>query len=115
MATGSIVADAKALAELLDAAGIPATHDPSRALALGVCVLVPPPVIDYTTSSNLYRLACLTDKPIGSLAALVDLDDLVQKLRDNEHVYPERAEPSAYALTAGEKPRPAYIVTITHP
>lgn len=113
---GSIVEHAAGLAELLNAAGIKATHDPARAAALGVCVLVPPPVIDYSARTNVYRLACLTDKPAGSLAALVDLDGLVQQLADHPGaIYPERAEPASYVLAVGEKPRPAYIVTITHP
>ncbi len=111
---GSIVAHAKALAELIAAGGIPATHDPARANTLGRCVLVPPPSIDYSTGANVYRLACLSDKPAGSLDALRDLDGLVQALYAHEHVYPETAEPSSYVLTANGKPRPAYIVTITH-
>lgn len=111
----SIVAHAKALAELIAEAGIPATHDPARADVLGRCVLVPPPSIDYVTSANVYRLACLTDKPVGSLDALRDLDGLVQELQEHPHVFPERAEPSSYVLTSGGKARPAYIVTITHP
>lgn len=111
----SIVAHAKALAELIASAGVPATHDPARAASLGRCVLVPPPTVDYVTAANVYRLACLTDKPAGSLDALRDLDQLVQALHEHPHVYPERAEPAGYVLTANEKPRPAYIVTITHP
>lgn len=108
-----IVTDAQGVADKLIAAGIVATIDPARAAALGVCVLVPPPVIDYTNLSTVYRLACLSNRPAGTLEALEQLDGLVQALNDVPRIYPERAEPSAYVLAAGEAPRPAYIVTIT--
>lgn len=113
---GSILEHAAGIAEAINAAAVPglvATHDPARAASLGTCVLVPPPVIDYTARTNVYRLACLTDQPAGSLAALAALDKLVNALLSVPGIHPERAEPSAYALAPDRPAVPAYLITIT--
>lgn len=110
---GSIVAAAEQLAATLKAAGVNATHDPDRADAIRPCVLVAPPAIDYSARSNTYRLACLSAKPIGSLAALSELDQLVQQLQTVPGVYPERADPASYVLAPDRPAVPAYLVTIT--
>jgi len=110
---GSIVADAKALADDLNAAGVRATHDPARAATIRPCVLVTPPSMDYSAKVNVYRLACLSSRPAGTLAALTELDELLQGLLAVPRLYPETAEPAAYVLSPDQPSVPAYVVTIT--
>lgn len=111
---GSIVAATAELADRLSAAGVRATNDPARAAVIRPCVLVIPPVIDYSAGENIYRLTCLASKQPGSLAALAELDQLVQALQAVPGVHPETAEPAAYLLAADLPAVPAYLVTITH-
>jgi hypothetical protein len=107
---GSIVAAAKALADQLKAAGVRATHDPAVAAANRPCVLVPPPAIDYRARTNTWRLVALAGKSHGDLAALDQLDDLVQLVVDLVDV--ETADPGSYVLTGGTDPVPAYILRL---
>lgn len=110
---GSIVEHMAGLAQRLRDAGVTATHDPARAAVLRPCVLVTPPSIDYSLAENVYRLACLASAQAGTLAALAELDTLVQGLQLVPDVHPETADPVAYALSADLPAVPAYLVTIT--
>lgn len=106
---GSIVADAKQLADSIET--VRATHDPAVADANRPCVLVGPPRIDYTELTNSWVLYALASQPYGSLAALAELDALVQAVAAQLPV--ERAEPVTYALRPGANPVPAYALYVT--
>ena len=109
---GSIVDDAKALAATIRAqAGIRATHDPARANTTRPCALVTPPSIDYVTRANSWTVALLSSKPTGSLAALAELDELLQAVVPVLDV--ESATPASYALTPETGTTPAYLLRIT--
>lgn len=109
---GSIVADAKALAELIaDRAEVRATHDPAKAETNRPCVLVTPPSIDYSARTNTWSIALLSSKPTGSLAALAELDELLQAVLPVLDV--ETANPASYALTPETGTVPAYVLRIT--
>ena len=109
---GSLVAAAQQLAETAAAApGVRAYVDPAKAAANRPCVLVAPPTIDYVARANRWRVVLLASKPLGSLAALAELDELLQSVQPTLDV--ERAEPAAYNLTPETGPLPAYLLTVT--
>lgn len=109
---GSVVAAAKQLADQLDQVdGIRATHDPAKAAANRPCVLVPPPAMDYRAGTNTWRLVLLAGKAHGDLAALVQLDELLQLVVEQLPTV-ETADPGSYVLTGGTDPVPAYILRI---
>ena len=110
---GSLVDAAAQLAEQLVAAGVTATHDPAKAATHRPCVLVPPPAVDYSARTNTWRLVALAGKSHGDLAALRQLDQLVQDVVAAMPGYVETAEPGSYVLTGGADPVPAYILRIT--
>lgn len=106
------MAAAKALADQLeDAAGVRATHDPARAATSRPCVLIGPPSIDYKTLTNEWPVALLSSKPIGSLAAVAELDVLLQAVLPVLDV--EDATPVSYALTPEVGAVPAYLCRVT--
>lgn len=107
---GSIVAAAAAVAENLELAGVPATHDPAAAAARRPCVLVPPPAIDYVDRLHTWRLVALAGHDSGSLAALDQLDQLVRAVVELLPI--EAADPVQYTLTAGAAV-PAYVLRFT--
>lgn len=98
-----------------EGAGVRAYHDPAVAMSNRPCLLVTPPVLDYGsgvadgTPGNEWRVVALSSKPIGSLAAVVELDPLVEHARDVLDV--ERVEPGRYQLDPKNPPVPAYICT----
>lgn len=106
-----IVPAAEQLRDQLDAAGIPASTDPSWASTNRPCVLVTPPAIDWTTRTLTWRLAALSAHAAGSLAALVELGDLIERTADVLDV--EAADPASYALTPETGTVPAYLIRVT--
>lgn len=110
---GSLVESAQGIAAQLRAAGIAATADPAWAATHRPCVLVAPPAMDYVARLNTWRLAILASHPAGTLAALEQLDQLLQLVVDV--VNAEAADPGTYQLSpdAGGTV-PAYIVRFTN-
>lgn len=109
---GSIVAATQDLAALLVAAGVAATADPAAAAAARAVVYVEPPRIDYTTKSEAWQLVAVTNQPAGTLAALSELDALVQAVLATTLPI-ETATPTTYTLTLDRPPYPAYVMTLT--
>jgi len=107
---GRLRAAADALVDQLVDAGIVATADPSVAAANRPCVLVTPPAIDYTQRTDTWRLAALSSHPAGTLAAVDELDQLLDQVEPV--LYVEAADPASYALTAGTVV-PAYLIRVT--
>lgn len=111
---GSLVTAAESIAGTLTTAGIPATHDPAVAAGTGRGVVyVEPPVITYTGAQrgNRWRLVALTGQPGGTLAALHDLDALVQQVTALLPI--ETATYATYQLVATRAGFPAYLLTLT--
>jgi hypothetical protein len=113
---GSIVTEATALAEIVAAElpGAPTVRayvDPTQAAANRPCVLIAPPRMDYTRRANLWRVVCLASSGSGTLAALDELDELVQAV--TARLVIETADPGAYALTPELGTVPAYVCTTT--
>lgn len=105
------VTDAEELRDQLLAADVPATIDPAWASTNRPCVLVTPPAIDWTARSLTWRLAALSAHGTGSLAALVELGDLIERVADVLDV--EGADPASYALTPETGTVPAYLIRVT--
>lgn len=108
---GSILAAAEQLASTLTAAGITATTDPSKADTNRPCVLIAPPTMDYRARTNTWPVVLLSSRPTGSLAALRELDQLLQAVAPVLDV--ETATPASYALTPEAGTVPAYLLRVT--
>ena len=108
---GSIVAAAVALAAQLTAAGTKAYTDPAKANTNRPCVLIAPPTIDYSARANSWPVVLLSSKANGSLAALRELDQLLQAVAPVLDV--ESATPASYALTPETGTVPAYVLRVT--
>jgi hypothetical protein len=114
---GSIVAHAQALANEVAAPleGSPTVRayvDPAEAANNRPCVLIAPPTIDYQRKANVWRVVCLSSQANGSLAALAELDALVQAV--TARLVVEVADPGSYALVPETGPVPAYVLRVTH-
>lgn len=97
------------LGKLTDA-GMTATDDPAEAVTNRPCVLVAPPTIDYTTREVTHRIVALSSHAAGTLAAVHQLDQLVDAVAQALDV--ERATPIGYPMgDAGVVP--AYLITTT--
>ena len=107
---------AAALADTLGQGGVKATTDPGEAATNRPCLLVLPPVLDYSQGTHTapvvtWRIAALAKQDRANLAALTELADLIDAATSVlRHI--ERAEPTTYAL-APDKRVPAYVLTIT--
>lgn len=109
---GSLITDAETLAARVRvAAKVRATHDPAVANTNRPCVLVAPPTIDYARRTNTWSVVLLASKPTGSLAALAELDQLLQAVVPVLDV--ETATPASYALTPETGTTPAYVLRVT--
>lgn len=110
---GALIEHMEHQRERLAAGGITATCDPAVANVNRPCVLVAPPSIDYTTRAVTHRLIALSSHASGTLAAVEQLDQLVEDVETFLNV--ESAEPIVYPLTDGG-PVPAYLIrtTTTH-
>lgn len=111
---GSLVTAAKALADQLLAANIPATHNPTEAAATKTGVVyIEPPTINYVGGrrGQTWRLVALSGQAGGTLAALHDLDQLVQAVAVLLPI--ESATYATYQLAADRAPFPAYLLTLT--
>lgn len=109
---GSIVTAAEQLAAQLTAdAGVVATTDPARADTNRPCVLIAPPTMDYSARTNTWPVVLLSSKANGSLAALRELDELLQLVAPVLNV--ESATPASYALTPEVGTVPAYVLRVT--
>ena len=114
---GSIVTDAQALADKITQGtaepgpAVFATVDPAAAATNRPCVLVAPPTMDYSQLTNVWPIVLLSSHPIGSLDALVQLDQLLQAVVPILSV--ESAQPTAYQLTPETGPTPAYLIRVT--
>lgn len=97
--------------EQLLAAGVPATDDPGAAETRRPIVLVGPPSLDLTARAVTHRLVALAGHPAGTLAALEQLDELVDLVAAELPI--ETAEPTSYALTGAADPVPAYLLILT--
>lgn len=103
---------ARALAERLRVAGVPAVVDVRDAPAVLPGVLVPPPglrFVGYAGPTVTWRLVALAADPTGSAQAWAELDQLVLAVADALPV--ESADPTAYQL--GDASLPAYLLTLT--
>ena len=112
---GPRVVEALAIVDELRALDVNAGADPAWASTNRPCVLVAPPVIDWTAGTiagpqRTWRLVCLASHPAGTFAAWDQLDELVAQL-EAAGVNVERADPVSYAL--GADTVPAYLVTTT--
>lgn len=112
-ASYSIVHQARQLAQLLTDAGVPATHDPAVAAANRPIVLVAPPSVDYTRMATTWRLIALAGHDGGTLAALEQLDELVQGAVNQYDLPIEAADPGSYQITPDAGAVPAYIMRAT--
>lgn len=111
---GSIVTEARALAELINTAtegDVFATVDPAEANTNRPCVLIAPPTMDYSARTNTWPVVLLSSHPTGSLDALAQLDQLLQAVAPVLNV--ETATPSSYLLTPELGAVPAYMVRVT--
>lgn len=107
---------AEALEAQLRGAGINARREVAGLVNSLPGVLITPPLVDDRLLSGdlalTWRLIALAANPVGSLASLEQLAELLDQLVDELPV--ERAEPISYALPAlGADPLPAYAVTVT--
>lgn len=113
---GRRVDAARAYADELRAAGLPAFTDPAEAAANLPAVLFLPPELEFNRlgdplgASVTWRLAVLTRGPAG-LEAWEQLDSLLDELAAQVSI--ESARPSGYTLTGERDPLPAYICTAT--
>lgn len=110
---GSILDDARALADTIrrDVDGVRAVVDPAEAASNRPCVLIAPPTIDYIARANTWPVVLLSSHPTGSLAALAELDELLQAVGAVLDV--EHASPASYALTPETGTVPAYLLRVT--
>lgn len=106
-------AQALAFVDLLEEKGLRAYTDPDKAASNRPCVLVTPPLIDWQTRAAVWQFAVLTSHPVGSEAAWKQLDDTLAALSAALDNRVERAQPTAYYLTAAHPQVPCYLAQVT--
>lgn len=106
-------AQAQQIAARLTAAGVKAYTDPDKAASNRPCVLVTPPLIDWTTRAATWQLAVLTSHDVGSEAAFRQLDETLADVAAALVDTVERATPTSYYLTKQYPQVACYLAQIT--
>lgn len=108
-----LVARAEALAALLKGGGVLAFADPEKAYNNRPCLLVAPPVLDWTegtldgTPQVQWPILALSGREVGTLDAVQELGVLIA--RADAVLDVEKASPSRYQLNSKTDPVPAYL------
>lgn len=112
-----IVARAHALAEYFAETEVEAFHDPAVAVNNRPCLLIAPPVIDWTEGTITgaaqvqWPVYALSSHPAGTLDAVAELSDLVEVA--NEVLEIETARPVRYQVNDKTPLIAAYLCTHT--
>lgn len=107
----ALVDGATIVATLNGVDGLRATLDPAEAAANRPCVLVGPPVTDYTRRERTWSVRCLPDDVGGGATTWEQLDNLESLAAA---VLPlESSRPESYRLSDDLPQVPCHVLTLT--